>query len=122
MVRKHIYGRIRRETNCNTRETTSRKRTKSILPDGADLVFLCGTVFVFLFLYRMTGGLTADAERLYPGTTETAVAVMSSSVAEEDTEREILQEVTGEPFGYMTGEWNLWEYIGDLMASLLMGG
>ena len=57
------------------------------------------------------------------GIPEGAVAVMSTAV----TEREMLtlpeekrEEAAGtEPFGYMDGEWNLWEYIGDLMWSLL---
>ena len=57
------------------------------------------------------------------GIPEGAVAVMSTTV----TEREMLTlpeenrgETAGaEPFGYMDGEWNLWEYIGDLMWSLL---
>lgn len=26
-----------------------------------------------------------------------------------------------EPFGYFNGEWNLWEYIGDSLSSLLFG-
>lgn len=26
-----------------------------------------------------------------------------------------------EPFGYLDGEWNLWEYIGDSLSSLLFG-
>ncbi len=57
------------------------------------------------------------------GIPEGAVAVMSTAV----TEREMLTvpaekhgEAAGaEPFGYMDGEWNLWEYIGDLVWSLL---
>ncbi|MBQ7922446.1 MAG: hypothetical protein IJ325_07710 [Clostridia bacterium] len=90
--------------------------------DTADLIFLLGTLMAVLFLYRMTGGISSDAELLKTEQEQIAVAVMSTNAAESGGEREILREVTGEPFGYMTGEWNLWEYIGDLMASLLMGG
>lgn len=30
-------------------------------------------------------------------------------------------EVYVEPFGYFMGEWNLWEFIGDSIAALLIG-
>lgn len=26
---------------------------------------------------------------------------------------------SAEPFGYLNGEWNIWEYIGDYFASLI---
>lgn len=29
------------------------------------------------------------------------------------------KEAIAEPFGYFMGEWNLWEFIGDSIASLL---
>lgn len=59
------------------------------------------------------------------GVPEGAVAVMSTAV--HDRETLAMPETAGEdsagtgaePFGYMDGEWNLWEYIGDLMWSLL---
>ena len=54
---------------------------------------------------------------------EGAVAVMSSAVCEREAvvlPWETHEEAAGaEPFGYMDGEWNLWEYIGDLMWALL---
>lgn len=119
MKNTQIYGRA-----CRTGQNREKKQPYNLHRkwDTADLVFILGTVMVVLFLYRMTGGLSTDAHT--PGTDHepAAVAVMSSNVSESGEEREILREVTGEPFGYMTGEWNLWEYIGDLMASLLMGG
>ena len=57
------------------------------------------------------------------GVPEGAVAVMSTAVGEREMvvpPEENRGEAAGaEPFGYMDGEWNLWEYIGDLMWSLL---
>lgn len=51
-------------------------------------------------------------------------AVMSTAVGErEDLTRpapaEEKADTGAEPFGYLDGEWNLWEYIGDLMWSLI---
>lgn len=65
---------------------------------------------------------TAFPERKMPA--EGVTAVMQMTVPE----REMLAVQTGEentagtgaePFGYLDGTWNLWEYIGDLMWSLL---
>lgn len=28
-------------------------------------------------------------------------------------------DTSAEPFGYLNGEWNLWEYIGDTVSSLI---
>ena len=51
-------------------------------------------------------------------------AVMSTAVGERENltrpnETEEKTDAGAEPFGYLDGEWNLWEYIGDLMWSLL---
>lgn len=45
-----------------------------------------------------------------------AVAVMQvqEMVAVPETDASV------EPFGYLDGEWNFWEYIGDLLWSFLM--
>ena len=57
--------------------------------------------------------------------TEGVMAVMSTAAeAREDLgppvrERPDTADAGTEPFGYLDGEWNLWEYIGDLMWSLL---
>ena len=53
---------------------------------------------------------------------EGVVAVMSTAVDTDREKAEIPEPTSGDPFGYMGGEWNFWEYLGDLMASLLAGG
>lgn len=57
------------------------------------------------------------------GIPEGAVAVMSTAVNGQEmvtlSENSREEAAGAEPFGYMDGEWNLWEYIGDLMWSLL---
>lgn len=116
MKHKQLYGREPKKKHPPKSEKISFRR-----PDTADFVFLIGTVFILLFLYRMISPPTADTD-LSLQDPSTAVAVMSTNVTQDGEEREMLREVTGEPFGYMTGEWNLWEYIGDVMASLLTGG
>lgn len=42
---------------------------------------------------------------------ESALEVFSRADSVEST--------VGEPFGYFSGEWNLWEYIGDSIAYLI---
>ncbi len=116
MKQTQQYGRTMRKISGTPSPRSARRSW-----DTADAVFVLGTLFVLLFLYRMTGGLSTDADRIMAGE-NVAVAVMSTGVAESGEEKEMLREVTGEPFGYMSGEWNLWEYIGDVMASLLTGG
>ena len=37
------------------------------------------------------------------------------------TESEMINDgdnVTADPFGYLNGKWNLWEYIGDSVSSM----
>ena len=45
---------------------------------------------------------------------ESAVPVMA----------QLLQELPadGVPHGYLDGEWNLWEYLSDMLSSLFIGG
>ncbi len=31
------------------------------------------------------------------------------------------EDTSGEPFGYFRGSWNLWEFIGDSVSSLIPG-
>ena len=56
---------------------------------------------------------------------EGVAAVMSTAVEErENLDRPVREtpetaDAGTEPFGYLDGEWNLWEYIGGLIGSLL---
>jgi len=72
----------------------------------------------------------SDSENSF---SEYCVPVMSSGVepSPSDSEssdltvreklRENIRSASGEAFGYMDGKWNLWEYLGDVMADLLIG-
>lgn len=103
---------------------------------SADLALAFGVmVAAVFFVSSLTeGSLTGDAMRVESVLNNTAVPVMSTGMQEmqeireaEETGkiREILREnvkdASGEAFGYMGGKWNLWEYIGDVMADLLIG-
>lgn len=96
---------------------------------SADLALTCGLITVGVFFFgSLTGGsLTEDGKRA-----EDALSVpVMSPVTEFDgaeTEsvkefiRKSIRDTSAEPFGYMDGRWNFWEYLGDVMADLLMGG
>ncbi|MBR4961516.1 MAG: hypothetical protein IKY52_11520 [Clostridia bacterium] len=94
---------------------------------GRILALGCGILAGFLITMTVpwhTGrGESALTDSGLP--VEGVVAVMSTAVQErESLERPMRNEnntadVVTEPFGYLDGEWNLWEYIGDLMWSLL---
>ena len=112
---KQIYG--REKTVPIAKKQIILKKRQGL--DTANLIFLLGIVMVVLFLYRISGGFTTDEKILTDQPKDGVVSVMAVTETEE---RELLQEVTVDPRGYLDGEWNLWEYIGDLMASLLIGG
>lgn len=45
-----------------------------------------------------------------------AIAVIAMQDVQRPTETAT---IAAEPFGYYDGEWNLWEYLGDLLVSFL---
>ena len=113
-----------------------RPRTKEIPPvvlpepcmvrQAANRVLALGCAVIAGFLAVMCIPQSIGETEIRENRQEGVAAVMSTAV----TEREILTSAgtqtrentadTGaEPFGYLDGEWNLWEYIGDLMWSLL---
>lgn len=68
---------------------------------------LFGTVICLLtFLLSSFGG---DTEEIIPVSTETEC----DGVNDGDSEASV------DPFGYFNGKWNLWEYIGDSVSSLI---
>ena len=100
--------------STETQYTASRQAAGRVLALG-------GAIIAGFFLLMTVPGEhdTNPAD----GIPEGAVAVMSTAVGEREMvvpPEENRGEAAGaEPFGYMDGEWNLWEYIGDLMWSLL---
>ncbi len=103
---------------------------------SADLALICGVITVGVFFFgSLTGGsLTEDGKRAEAALDRDAVPVMSTvteadgegDAAETDSVKEFIRksirDTSAEPFGYMDGRWNFWEYLGDVMADLLMGG
>ncbi len=103
----------------------------------ANLTLFCGTLTAAVFFIGSLSGtsLSGDARRVESALD--AVTVMSTGVDEapennapplssadkvRERLRETVRDASGEPFGYMDGRWNLWEYLGDVMATLLVGG
>lgn len=101
-----------------------------------DTVLLSGFLIVAVFFFAsLSDGslLGADAKRIESAlekSRENAAQVMSESVedfphgAEERPERlrendRDARDVGGEAAGYLNGRWNLWEYLGDVLADLL---
>ena len=97
-----------------TQYTASRQAAGRILALGGAMI-----AGFFLLMTVPQSRETADTG----GVPEGAVAVMSTAVAGQERvtlpENSREEAAGAEPFGYMDGEWNLWEYIGDLMWSLL---
>jgi len=127
MAHKHTTVlRFGRRRNRSPEPQSDRKNAAA-----ADSVFVMGVAVVSLFFITALSGrsLSHDAARVESVFRDAAVPVMSSTVSElpEDPAdiREILRDnirdTAGEPFGYMGGRWNLWEYLGDVMAALLVG-
>lgn len=97
---------------------------------AADRILALGCALVAVFLIAMTvpwqtfGANSAFPEGHMP--TEGITAVMSTVTEEREdltrpgnTELYDVSDTGAEPFGYLNGTWNLWEYIGDVMWSLL---
>lgn len=100
---------------------------------AANLTLMGGIAALGVFFYgTLWGGIPMEKV----GQTESdffgeAVPVMSQSTEEtlpadgenmKEFLRKSIRDTSAEPFGYMNGRWNLWEYLGDVMAELLMGG
>ena len=96
---------------------------------AAGRILALGCAMLAGFLITMTvpwhtgSGEGVFMERELPA--EGIAAVMGTAVQERESlewpERDggSTADTGTEPFGYLDGEWNLWEYIGDLMWSLL---
>lgn len=67
-------------------------------------------ILLGIFVCLLTVVLCADCRTPY------AQAAYASA---DDSADEIYNdEVSVDPFGYFNGRWNIWEYIGDTLASL----
>lgn len=111
----------------NKPTSTAEKIKKESPSRSADLTLAFGImVAAVFFIGSLTeSSLTGDARRVEAVLNDNAVPVMSTSVEDTEEIREILREnvrnASGEAFGYMGGKWNLWEYLGDIMAEMLIG-
>ena len=94
---------------------------QTAIQQAAGRVLALGGAMMIGFFLLMT--VPQEQETVPEGIPEGAVAAMSMAVTEKEAvilPSQSHEEAAGaEPFGYMDGEWNLWEYIGDLMWSLL---
>ncbi len=117
-----------------------RKRSVKETADSAErtanqtLILGLLTVGVFFFGTLTGTSLRKDAEQIESVYRDHAVPVMGyiTETAEEEEGqseasvkefiRKSIRDTAAEPFGYMNGKWNLWEYLGDVMADLLLGG
>ena len=97
---------------------------------AADRVLALGCALLAAFLIVMTvPWRTVRADSAFPEgymPTEGVTAVMNTvtEIREDLTRPENVEpydvsDTGAEPFGYLNGTWNLWEYIGDVMWSLL---
>ncbi len=112
-----------------------RKKDVNTPPNrSAEFALVCGVITMGVFFFgTLTGGVpSAEGKNFSPSD---AVPVMTEIteeiVGQEKTVRETLRKTVrdaavlngepfGEPFGYVDGKWNLWEYLGDMMAALLL--
>ncbi len=105
------YGRPKSQHDSTTDKTTGR---------SASLVLTLGCAMLCGFFLHT---LVPDHNPQQTAVPEGYTAVMTTVPLEETIPEQVTtpdREDTGaEPFGYLDGEWNLWEYIGDLMVSLL---
>ena len=110
-----------------------RKREKSdpkTADRTAESVLLLGVIAVSVYFFgSMWGGpLTGEADPILNGNAIPVMSTFGEETASADGEelrellRKNLRDTSAEPFGYMNGRWNLWEYLGDVMAELLIGG
>jgi len=114
------FGRPVQKNEKEARETSERSEN-GYLHGAAGRVLALGAAMVAGFFVAVT------AEWPESPMPAEAVAVFSTAVTGE--QEEVRAPVAGEageaagtgsePFGYLDGEWNVWEYIGDLVWSLL---
>ena len=116
-------GRSRHSTDPSPTQGTKKPTKKT---PCAERTFLCSAVVAALFFIgALWGAPVNEAQSEAP---REAIPVMATPTEQttEESVREILRknirDVSGEPFGYLDGQWNLWEYLGDVMAELLLGG
>ena len=97
---------------------------------SAEIVLVCGVITMGVFFFGTLMGKTPSTVGEYLSSSD-AIPVMSEITegitGQEETVRETLRKTVrdaaamgGEPFGYVDGKWNLWEYLGDVMAALLL--
>ena len=112
------------------------KKTADSADRTANQTLILGVLTVGVFFFgTLTGtSLREDAERVESVYRENAVPVMNyitdpseekdvqSEASVKEFIRKSIRDTAAEPFGYMNGKWNLWEYLGDVMADLLLGG
>ena len=86
-----------------------RDRKKSDTPPGYRF-FAFGAAFIVFALAVFSFGGIGDGEGSVLRREEVAAAalIVGADAVPEETE---------EPPGYLNGKWNLWEYIGDALAS-----
>lgn len=99
----------------------------------ANIALISGiiTISVFFFCTLTGASLSHDGTQAESALRPNAVPVMSTvdpDCAETDRGdvkeiiRKSIRDASAEPFGYLNGQWNLWEYLGDVMADMLLGG
>ncbi len=111
------YGRPKGTTDP-TPETPGSQASRSA---GVVLVLGCAMLAGF-FLHMLIPELIPQVSSVPAGYTAVMSIVPVEETAPEQvaaSDREEGYHTGAEPFGYMDGEWSLWEYIGDLMVSLL---
>lgn len=83
------WGRIKNNNNARTLKSFT-------------ITLFIGCIAVSIIIF---GGFTQKTE----------ILSASASITGDTTE----QYTNGEPFGYFAGKWSLWEFIGDLVSSIL---
>ncbi len=81
-------------------------------PGPWQVLVLGSAMLVCFFVFSIWHGDTMQKSDTQP---MDAVPVL----AMQDVQRPTETAVVAEPFGYYDGEWNLWEYLGDLFVSFL---
>ena len=97
---------------------------------SAEIALVCGVITMGVFFFgTLTGSVPSTAWNNHsPSDTVPVMSEITEEFTEqEESARETLRKAvrdaavtSGEPFGYVNGKWNLWEYLGDMMAALLL--
>lgn len=105
----YAEGKMRIQAFGHARENGVEWKRAKDDADHAGWLLLIGCISVAVFLgsciLRGSGIATAQPE---------AVQVMAQTAQELPTD--------GVPHGYLDGEWNLWEYLSDVLTALFVGG